>query len=102
MGISFRRTDYLTEGDLRSYGLVPIDDDDVSPSRVVARLARVRLPVVVVVSSRSSFEVAPPTGAHSVSTFVPSQVTPIVRVVTSTSALPAPTDAATQRRTGLR
>lgn len=74
--ISLRRADYLSEGDLKSFGLAPVDKDDVSPPRVAVSLARVKLSVV--------------------------EVAPMVRATTLTSAPPAPIDAATPCRIGLR
>lgn len=88
LGVSLRCIDYLTKEDLKSYGLAPIDEDDVSPLHATLGSIVVRPLVAQIESSRSSAEAMLPAANPSSSTFVPSWAPTKVAVVTSTPILP--------------
>lgn len=74
LGVSLRRADYLMKKDLKSYGLAPIDEDDVCLPYAATGLTVAGLPAVKVVSSGSSAKVVPPAAIPSLSTFMPPRV----------------------------
>lgn len=73
-GVSLYRTDYLTEEDLRSYRLAPIDKEDVSPPYAALSLAMAKAPIAKVALSGLSAGAVSPAIIPSSSTVVPSQV----------------------------
>lgn len=78
LGVSLRCADYLMEEDLKSYGLAPIDENDVSPLHASPNSTIVRSPS----------EVVPPTAAPSLSIVVPPWATAEVLTTTSTPVSP--------------
>lgn len=90
LGVSLHYTDYLTEEDLKSYGLASIDEDDISPLGASLGSTIMRLLAAEVASNVSPAEIVLPTVALSSSTVVPPWATTQVTAVASSATLVSP------------